>query len=107
MPIVAQTVCGLAAQPGLPIVGFMDEPHPAKELATLRDLVRRLESGDLSARLRGVDVTKQEIGLLRREIARLDMILNRLAEKLHDRRRRASEVADLKWQQVDFGKGAA
>jgi HAMP domain-containing protein len=56
----------------------MAESHPADELANLRDLLRRLESGDLITRLKGEDVTKQEIGLLRREIARLEIVLKRL-----------------------------
>ena len=56
----------------------MDEPRPADELAILRDLLGRLETGALSMHQGGKDVSQREIGILKREIAFLEKILARL-----------------------------
>ena len=56
----------------------MTEPHPKNELATLRDLLNRLETGVLTMRRNHEDVTQQEIGILKLEIAHLETILTRL-----------------------------
>ena len=55
----------------------MDKPHPADELAGLRQFLERLESGHMTLRLRHnhIDVTTHEIGILKREIAYLEQIL--------------------------------
>jgi hypothetical protein len=55
----------------------MDEPHPADELAGLRQFLERLESGYMRLRRNQVDVTKSESGILKHEIARLERILGR------------------------------
>jgi ribosomal protein L29 len=58
----------------------MAEERPtAKELAGLRDFLRRLESGDLRLLSRNgtVDDGPREIEILKREIAHLETILAR------------------------------
>jgi hypothetical protein len=55
----------------------MDEPHPADELAGLRQFLERLESGYMRLRRNQVDVTKSESGILKHVIARLERILGR------------------------------
>lgn len=56
----------------------MEKPTLTDELATLRNLLERLESGVLTMRRSGEDVTKQEAGILRKEIAALEKTLARL-----------------------------
>jgi hypothetical protein len=56
----------------------MAEPRPADELATLRDLLGRLEAGTLSMHQGGKDVSQREIGILKREILALEKTLARL-----------------------------
>jgi hypothetical protein len=51
---------------------------PAEELATLRDFLARLEDGRLQLGRSGRSVTKDEIAVVRREIAFLEKILARL-----------------------------
>ena len=53
----------------------MAEPHPEDELKGLRDLLDRLQSGELRV-LRGEeDVTESQAGILKREVAFLNAIL--------------------------------
>jgi dihydroorotase len=57
----------------------MHRPHPADELATLRDLLERMETGALTMNRPGHgDVTKHEMDILRLEIAHLEKVLIRL-----------------------------
>ncbi len=56
-------------------MGFMARPRPADELDELRNLLKRLESGELTLMRTGVDVTQHEIGFLKRQIAYLERIL--------------------------------
>lgn len=56
----------------------MDEPHSADELTNIRKFLERLELGYMTVRKDGVDITKREIGVLRREIAVLEDVLERL-----------------------------
>ena len=56
----------------------MNSPDRADELATFRDLLDRLETGELTLRRGNQDVSKQEIGVLKREIARLGKVLERI-----------------------------
>jgi hypothetical protein len=60
-----------------PYYGVMDQPHPAHELASLRDFLKRLESNELSLRRKGIDVTQEEFAVLKREIDHLEGILAR------------------------------
>jgi len=56
----------------------MDEPRPIiKELAGLRQFLNSLEDGSLKLARRGVDVTQEEIGVLKREIEHLEKVLDR------------------------------
>lgn len=57
--------------------GFMDEARPTDELAGLRQFLNKLESGDMSLRRKGVDVTQAEIAILKREIVHLEKIVAR------------------------------
>jgi hypothetical protein len=59
-------------------IGGMTKPHQKDELAMLRDLQKRLETGTLTMRRNREDVTQQEIGILKREIAHFETILARL-----------------------------
>ena len=52
----------------------MDKLSPTEELARLRQLVKSLESGTKIIRA-GVDVTKQELAILRREIVYLEKVV--------------------------------
>lgn len=56
----------------------MEKPTLTDELATLRDLLERLESGALTMRRNHEDVTKREAGILRKEIAAIEKTLARL-----------------------------
>ena len=56
----------------------MNSRHPADQLASLRDLLNRLETGELTLRRADQDVSKQESSVLRSEIARLEKILERV-----------------------------
>jgi polyhydroxyalkanoate synthesis regulator phasin len=60
----------------------MAEPH-AEELASLRHFVEGLESGATTLRRNGVDVTKREAAILRREIADLEQLIIRLKSGGH------------------------
>jgi ribosomal protein S2 len=51
---------------------------PADELATVRDLLNRLETGELTLRHGDQDVSRREIDVLKREVARLEKILKRV-----------------------------
>jgi len=55
----------------------MDEPRPTDELAGLRLFLGKLESKELTLGRKGVDVTQDEIVVLKREIAHLEQILAR------------------------------
>jgi uncharacterized small protein (DUF1192 family) len=54
-----------------------EEPLTADELAGLRQFLSRLMSKELTLSSGGVDVTQEEIGVLKREIARLERVLAR------------------------------
>lgn len=54
----------------------MDKLHPADELAGLWQFLERLESGYVRLRRNQVDVTKSESSILKREICRLERVLN-------------------------------
>ena len=56
----------------------MNSPPPADELATLRDLLNRLETGELTLRRGNQDVSKHESAVLKSEIARLEKVLERI-----------------------------
>jgi len=56
----------------------MNSPPPADELATLRDLLNRLETGELTLRRGNQDVSKHESSVLKSEIARLEKVLERI-----------------------------
>ena len=56
----------------------MNSFPPADELATLRDFLNRIETGELALRRGDQDVSKQEISVLKREIARLEKVLERV-----------------------------
>jgi hypothetical protein len=47
----------------------MDKLRPVDELAGLRQFLERLESGYVRLRRNQVDVTRSEIGILKREIS--------------------------------------
>jgi len=51
---------------------------PADELATLRDLLNRLETGELTLCRGNQDVSKHESGVLKSEITRLEKVLQRI-----------------------------
>jgi vacuolar-type H+-ATPase subunit I/STV1 len=56
--------------------------NPGSDALTgLRQLLRRLECRQMSVKQGGIDVTSQQISLLRREIAQLERILSRLSGK--------------------------
>jgi hypothetical protein len=54
---------------------------PVDELATLRNLLNRLETGELTLRCGEQDVSRHEIGVLKPEIARLEKILEPVKSK--------------------------
>lgn len=56
----------------------MTMPHPIDELAALREFLDRLESGQTRMVKSGVDVTKTEAAVVRREIAHLEKVIERL-----------------------------
>jgi hypothetical protein len=56
----------------------MTNQHPADELMGLRDLLERLETGTLTMRRSGQDITQQEADILRKEISALEQTLARL-----------------------------
>jgi hypothetical protein len=56
----------------------MNSAPPADELATLRNLLSRIETGELTLRRGNQDVSKHEISILKQEIARLEAILERV-----------------------------
>jgi hypothetical protein len=56
----------------------MNQQHPADELEVLRDLLSRMESGELTMRRSSGDVTQREILILKREIDHLETVLKRL-----------------------------
>jgi hypothetical protein len=56
----------------------MNSPHRVDELATFRDLLDRLETGELTLRRGNQDVSKHEISVLKREIAHLEKVLERV-----------------------------
>jgi hypothetical protein len=68
---------GLGERAASPYYRVMEQPRPAQELASLRDFLRRLESNELSLRRKGIDVTHEEVAVLKREIDHLDGILAR------------------------------
>lgn len=55
----------------------MDDPYTADELTNLRKFVEKLEAGVLAIRRDNIDVTKQQIRILKREIEFLEGILAR------------------------------
>jgi hypothetical protein len=56
----------------------MESPRLTDELATLKNLLERLESGSMTMRSGGKDVTQREVGILRKEIAAIEKTLARL-----------------------------
>jgi hypothetical protein len=56
----------------------MKSSPPAHELAALHDFIDRIETGELTLRRGNQDVGKQEIDVLKREIARLGKVLERV-----------------------------
>jgi hypothetical protein len=56
----------------------MAELHPADELKGLRQFLEQLVSGDLTLHRHHIDVTKSEIAVVKREIAYLEKVLDRL-----------------------------
>jgi hypothetical protein len=56
----------------------MEKPTLNDELLTLRSLLERLETGDLTIRKSGKDVSQQEADILKKEIAALEKTLARL-----------------------------
>jgi hypothetical protein len=56
----------------------MSEPYTADELTNLRKFVEMLESGALTLHRDKLDVTKQQVRFLKREIELLEGILERL-----------------------------
>ena len=56
----------------------MERSSLTDELATLRQLLDQLETGALTMRRNNEDVTQQEAGILRKEIAALEKTLARL-----------------------------
>jgi hypothetical protein len=69
---------GLAGWSNGRIFADMAQKHPADELAEFRDLLARLESGELTLRQGGKDVGEREIAILKREIAAVEKTLERL-----------------------------
>jgi hypothetical protein len=55
---------------------------PTDELATIRNFLHRIETGELTLRRGNEDVSQHEINILKREIARLEEVLERI--KLED-----------------------
>jgi hypothetical protein len=55
----------------------MDKTRPIDELAFLRGFLARLEAGELILSRSGVDVSQEEMAVLKREIAHLDRVLAR------------------------------
>jgi hypothetical protein len=63
----------------------MNKPSPAEDLAMLRDLLSRIEAGELTMRRGHQDVGKEEIGSLKAAITRLGAILeHRESERKSD-----------------------
>jgi hypothetical protein len=56
----------------------MNSFPPADELATLRDFLNRIETGELTLRRGNQDVRKHRISVLKREIARLGKNIERV-----------------------------
>jgi hypothetical protein len=59
----------------------MNKPSPTEDLAALHDLLSRLETGELTLRRGYEDISKQEIGLLKAAITRLETILERMGSE--------------------------
>jgi hypothetical protein len=57
------------------------EPHSGDELDGLRRFLERMQSGELTLHVKGRDVTKDEIAVLKREIAHLERIVARGKQK--------------------------
>ena len=57
------------------------EPHPGDELDGLRRFLERMQSGELTLHVKGRDATKDEIAVLKREIAHLERIVARGKQK--------------------------
>jgi hypothetical protein len=53
----------------------MAEPKPVDELKGMRDLLDRLQSGELRMVRNGEDVTEAEVGILKREISFLNAVI--------------------------------
>jgi hypothetical protein len=60
---------------------IIHEPHPGDELDGLRRFLERMQSGELSLHVKGRDATKDEIAVLKREIAHLERIVARGKQK--------------------------
>jgi hypothetical protein len=56
---------------------IIHEPHPGDELDGLRRFLDRMQSGELTLLVKGRDATKDEMAVLKREIARLERIIAR------------------------------
>jgi hypothetical protein len=69
---------GYTAVSATSIVRLMDEPYTADELTNFRKFVEKLESGAVTLRRDKVDVTQRELRVLKREIADLEGVLERL-----------------------------
>jgi hypothetical protein len=68
---------GLAACRRPAYHGLMDHPHPDDELAGLRKFLKALETGDLTISRKGVDISQDEIVVIKRDIAFLEKIIAR------------------------------
>ena len=55
----------------------MDTQRPSEELIGLRQYLARIEAGELRLSQRQVDVTRDEIAVLKREIAFLEKVIVR------------------------------
>jgi hypothetical protein len=62
----------------------VDESPAADELAGLRHLLKRLESGDMKLTVNDVDDTQREIDILKHEIARLARVIARFKSGAQD-----------------------
>jgi hypothetical protein len=56
----------------------MNSFSPADELATIRNFLHRIETGELTLRRGNQDVSQHETNILKREIARLEEVLERI-----------------------------
>ena len=76
IPVAGHCADPVVRYPDLrPCQAFVCEPHRPDELATFRDLLNRMETGELTLHRGTQDVSKHEISVLKQEIARLEKVL--------------------------------